>query len=356
MTSPLGLQGPAARGALRALASAVLFGLSTPLVQRLGVNIGPFSTGALLYLGAAGVALLAMRPATQEAALRTRDGPRLLGMAAMGAVLGPVALAWGLQRTSGASASLMLTLEAVFTAVLAWRLYGEAMDKRVALAMALLLAGGATLVVDQGLAGHGAALGLLAVMLATAAWGVDNALSRGVADRDPGQVVAAKSVLGVMATLSLAWLAGEGLPPLGASLALLVVGATGYGLSLRLYVLAQRAFGASRTASVYAFAPFVGVLGALALGERVLSVALLVAGLLMLVGVWVHVSESHEHRHHHAALEHEHAHVHGGALDDGHHHHVHHPMPTGAHSHWHRHEPVSHTHPHVPDAHHLHRH
>ena len=362
MTSVFRLRSPAARGALLALASAALFGLSTPFVQRFGVAIGPFSTAALLYLGAACVAALTMKPSTREAALRKSDLPRLMGMAAMGAVIGPVALAWGLQRSSGASASLMLTLEAVFTALLAWAWYGEAMDKRVALAMLLLLAGGAALVLDQGMAGQGATLGLLAVLLATAAWGVDNALSRGVADRDPGQVVGVKSILGVTATLALAALAGEGLPPLSAALALLVVGATGYGLSLRLYVLAQRAFGASRTGSVYAFAPFVGLLGAFALGERSLSLMVLLAGALMLGGVWLHVSESHEHEHKHAALAHEHAHVHGGADDDGHHSHPHDPSASGPHSHnhnhnhWHQHEPVQHSHPHVPDAHHLHRH
>ena len=159
MKSLFQLKGPAARGAGLALASAVLFGLSTPLVQRFGVAIGPFSTAALLYLGAACVALLTLKPASEEAALTRRNLPRLVGMAAMGAVLGPVALAWGLQRTSGASASLMLTLEAVFTALLAWVLYGESMDKRVALAMLLLLAGGATLVLDQGSAGQGAHAG-----------------------------------------------------------------------------------------------------------------------------------------------------------------------------------------------------
>lgn len=356
MTSVFHLRGPAARGALLALASAALFGLSTPFVQRFGVSIGPFSTAALLYLGATCVSSLTMKPPTQEAALGWSDLPRLMGMAATGAVLGPVALAWGLQRTSGASASLMLTLEAVFTALLAWIWYGEAMDKRVALAMLLLLAGGAVLVFDQGTAGQGATLGLLAVMLATAAWGVDNALSRGVADRDPGQVVGVKSILGVIATLTLAALTGEGLPPLGASLALMAVGATGYGLSLRLYVLAQRAFGASRTGSVYAFAPFVGLLGAFALGERSLSLLVLLAGALMLFGVWLHLSESHDHEHAHAALSHEHAHFHGGADDDGHHRHSHDPLIIGTHSHRHQHEPLRHSHPHVPDGHHLHRH
>jgi drug/metabolite transporter (DMT)-like permease len=345
---------PALRGAALALLAAALFGLSTPLVQRFGLGLGPFSTAALLYAGAAGVALFQRRGAAAEAPLRRSDAPRLLAMVAAGAVLGPVALAWGLQRTSGASASLLLTLEAVFTAVLAWRWYGEVLDGRVKTAVALLLAGGALLVLDQGLSGQVQLLGLLAVAVATVAWGVDNTLSRGVADRDPGQVVLVKAALGAGVTTALALAWGEALPPLRAALALLAVGATGYGLSLRFYLLAQRQFGAARTGSVFAFAPFIGALGAFALGERSASALLLLGGLLMAAGVVVHLLENHAHAHDHEALEHEHAHRH----DDGHHAHAH-PganAPSGAHSHWHRHEPGQHSHPHVPDAHHGHRH
>lgn len=343
---------PALRGAALALLAAALFGLSTPLVQRLGQGIGPFSTAALLYAGAAAVALFLRRGTAVEAPLRGRDLPRLLSMVAAGAVVGPVALAWGLQRTSGASASLLLTLEAVFTAVLAWRWYGEVLDGRVKTAVTLLLAGGVLLVIDQGLSGQVQLLGLLAVAVATVAWGVDNTLSRGVADHDPGQVVLAKAALGTSVTAAIAFAWGEPLPAWPAALALLAVGATGYGLSLRCYLLAQRHFGAARTGSVFAFAPFIGALGAFALGERSASALLLVGGLLMIAGVVVHLMEDHGHEHAHEALAHEHAHRH----DDGHHLHTHQPMPTGSHSHPHQHTPLHHSHPHVPDAHHAHRH
>lgn len=348
----IALNQPAFKGGLLALLAAVLFGLSTPLVQRFGAGLGPFTTAALLYLGAAGVALVSRQHAHQEAPLTRQDLPRLLAMASAGAVVGPVALAWGLQRTSGASASLMLTLEALFTAVLAWRWYGEAMDKRVGTAMLLLLAGGVVLVLEQGLAGQVQLLGLLAVMVATAAWGVDNTLSRGVAERDPGQVVLVKALLGSAATWVAAWLMEEPWPNWEVVLALLGIGASGYGLSLRFYLLAQRAFGAGRTGSVFAFAPFIGVVGAWALGERSISPFMLVGGALMVWGVVLHLSETHEHEHEHPALEHEHTHTH----DDDHHTHTHDVMPTGPHSHWHRHEPMRHSHPHVPDIHHQHRH
>ena len=343
---------PALRGGLLALLAALLFGLSTPLVQHFGRGLGAFATAALLYTGAALVGLALRQPATREARLRRSDMPRLLAMAALGAVIGPVALAWGLQHTSGSSASLMLSLEAAFTVLLAWRLYGETLDRRVALAMALLLAGGLALVLEQGLVGRVQLLGLLAVLAATAAWGIDNTLSRAVAERDPSQVVLVKAAIGATASFALAALAGETWPPVYAALALLAVGATGYGLSLRLYLLAQREFGAGRTGSVFAFAPFIGALAALAMGERSSSWLLAAGGALMLLGVLLHLAESHAHEHTHEALDHEHAHTH----DDGHHQHTHTDMPAGPHSHWHQHAPQRHVHPHVPDVHHQHRH
>jgi drug/metabolite transporter (DMT)-like permease len=199
------LNAPALRGGALALLAAALFGISTPLVQRLGVGLGAFSTATLLYAGAALVGAFSRQPETREARLRRGDMKRMLAMACFGAVLGPVALAWGLQHTSGTSASLMLTLEALFTATLAWMLYGETMDRRVWTAMLLLLAGGMALVLDQGLQGGVQLMGLLAVLLATVAWGVDNTLSRGLAERDPSQVVMVKAALGASATI-LPWL------------------------------------------------------------------------------------------------------------------------------------------------------
>ena len=343
---------PALRGGLFALLAATLFGVSTPLLQRAGEGVGVLTIAALLYASAATVGALSRRPAHREARLLRADLPRLLAMAFFGAVIGPVALAWGLQRTSGTSASLMLTLEALFTAVLAWRLYHETMDRRVWTAMALLLAGAVVLILDQQRGGGMQLWGLLAVAVATAAWGVDNTLSRALAERDPSQVVMAKGALGAAVTALLGFGLGEPLPTPAAALGLFAIGATGYGLSLRFYLLAQRAFGAARTGSVFAFAPFIGAAVAVAMGDRSAGGLMALGSALMLAGVVLHLAESHGHEHQHEAMEHEHAHRH----DDRHHEHVHDPMPQGAHSHRHRHEPLHHVHPHVPDAHHGHRH
>jgi len=343
---------PAMRGAGLALLAATLFGVSTPLVQRAGQGLGAFSTAALLYVGAAIVGALLRRPVQKEAALRSGDLRRVVLMALFGAAIGPVALAWGLQRTSGTSASLMLALEALFTVLLARMLYREQMDRRVWLAMLLLLVGGLVLVSDRGSVGGAQLIGLLAVLAATAAWGVDNTLSRALAERDPGQVVLAKSAFGALVTAALALAMREPMPSLGRAVALVAIGASGYGLSLRLNLLAQRAFGAARTGSVFAFAPFIGALLAIGMGDRSLSIGLATGGALMLAGVALHLAETHAHDHVHETMEHEHSHSH----DDGHHIHAHERMPVGEHSHGHRHEPLRHSHAHVPDAHHLHRH
>lgn len=338
-------------GALLAVAAAVFFGATTPLVQRAGAGISPFTTASLLYAGAALASVWPGRGRTEEA-LRLGDAPRLLLVAALGAVLGPTALAWGLQRTNGVAASLLLNLETLFTVVLARAVWGEPIGRRVALAVVATSASGVLLVAHAGPFGLHGEVGSLAIACATLAWAADNTLSRPLADRQPTQVVLAKSLCGAAASFAIARAEGEPWPSGGATVALLACGVVGYGLSLRLYLRAQRAIGAARTGSVFATAPFVGAAFAWALGQRADVATTVAAGALCAWAVWLHVTEHHAHDHEHDAIEHEHAHTH----DDAHHTHVHEGMPDGEHTHAHRHEAVTHAHAHGLDVHHRHRH
>jgi drug/metabolite transporter (DMT)-like permease len=343
----------ALRGTLLALASALAFGLSTPVVQRLvRAGAGPFATAMLLYAGAALVGLSSR--SRREAAVRREHLRRLALVAALGALVAPVLLAWGLAHTSGTSGALMLNLEAVFTVMLARLFYREHVSRRVVIAAAALVAGGALLVLDRtrdAAGGTLSALGVVAVAGAALFWALDNTLSRPLSALDPSGVVAGKGALGAALSLGAALAVRDTWPPLLASAGLVVVGGVGYGASLRLYLRAQRTIGAGRTASVFASGPFWGALLAAALGEEVgaLTIASAVA---MIAGVWLHLTEHHGHAHVHEPIEHEHAHVH----DDGHHDHVHDPMPNGEHTHVHRHDRLAHDHPHLPDLHHTHEH
>jgi drug/metabolite transporter (DMT)-like permease len=333
-----------------ALLAAASFGVTTPLVQRLGRGVGPFTTAALLYLGAAVVALATRRRASQEAPLRWSHAPRLIAIALCGATLAPAALAWGLQRTSGLSASLALNFEAVFSAAFGWLLYREQVGRHAASALGLMTLGGVLLVLARAQEGPMQLAGLVAVAGATLAWGLDNALSNALASLDPAKVVLAKAALGAASSSLLAVAFGEPPPLATATVGLLACGATGYGLSLRLYLLAQRRVGAARTASLFAVGPFVAAGVAALLGEPLGGWRSGVALAPMLVGLGLHLSERHAHAHRHRPMTHEHAHCH----DDLHHDHVHEPPVRGEHSHEHTHEPIEHDHAHMPDLHHDH--
>jgi drug/metabolite transporter (DMT)-like permease len=340
------------RGFAIALLAAMSFGATTPLVQKFGAREGPFVVAALLYVGSALVAVVTTRRKGREAPLKIHHALRLVAMALTGAVFAPTALAWGLQRTSGVSAGLGLNFEAVFTAACGYLIGREHIGRRAGVALALMTGAGALLVLGQAREGSTELLGLLAVIAATGGWGLDNALSNGVAHLDPGRVVFAKAALGAALSTVLAWIFRQRLPSVPTAMVLLGVGATGYGFSLQLYLLAQRRIGAARTASLFGTAPFIAALLAALFGERLGGSTTAAALVLLVIGVWLHVTERHEHRHHHGRLVHEHAHRH----DDGHHVHEHVPPVTGEHSHQHVHEPMDHDHAHMPDLHHAHEH
>jgi drug/metabolite transporter (DMT)-like permease len=342
-----------ATGAFLALLAAFSFGLTTPIIARAGHGLGPFSTAALLYAGAAlsAVALGRLSPSS-GAPLRRAHFARLLAIALAGGALAPSLLAWGLQRSGAATGSLLLNLEAVFTVLLARLVYREQIGRRVAVALGLMTLGGAALALDLASIAGFSLLGALAVVCATAAWALDNTLSRGLAEQDPVQVVASKGALGAAVTGLAALALGESRPTAFAFWALLACGATGYGLSLRLYLLAQRGIGAARTGSIFAIAPFVGASVAWLLGDRSPGAWTVVSAGLFGLGVVLHVTERHRHAHIHLATEHDHPHRH----DDGHHDHEHVPPFIGEHSHPHVHRRLEHEHEHGPDAHHEHEH
>lgn len=333
--------------------AALSFGVTTPIIEHAGRGVGALSTAAILYAGACASAFaIGVLSPVPGAPFRRAQLGRLAASALVGAGVAPTLLAWGLQHAGAMTGSLLLNLEAVFTVVLAWVLYREPIGRRVVTALALMAFGGMALAFDAVSGGRWSGMGVLAITGATAGWALDNALSRGLAAQDPAKVVAGKGALGAVLTGTIGFVLGEPLPRLGAALTLLACGATGYGLSLRLYLLAQRRMGAARTGSIFAAAPFIGAALAWALGDQTRGAWTVASAVLFGAGVALHVTERHRHVHTHFALEHEHAHRH----DDGHHEHRHDPPFIGEHSHPHRHEHVEHEHEHAPDVHHEHEH
>jgi drug/metabolite transporter (DMT)-like permease len=344
-----------------ALLSAALFGLSTPAAKALLGSVDPSVLAGLFYCGAGlGVAvlgwvrrgLLPAQTGAQEAPLQRKDVPWLAGAIAVGGIVGPLLLMVGLDRTAAATASLLLTLEAAATALMAWFIFRENFDRRIAAGMGCLIAGAAVLA-WSGQPSWSGLVGPLAIVGACVAWGLDNNLTRKVSLADPLQIVKWKGLIAGPLNLVLGLAVGASVPGLSATLLAGIVGFLGYGVSLALFVMALRHLGTARTGAYFATAPFIGAVGAiLVLGEPV-TAQLVLAGALMACGVWLHLTEVHEHEHSHEPMEHSHLHVH-----DAHHQHVHRPddPPGELHTHWHRHERLVHKHPHVPDMHHTHDH
>ena len=344
---------------MAALGAAVLFGMSTPFAKMLVGTVPPLLLAGLLYAGS-GLGLLVVlvgrrwwgRHGTSVTLPRRSEWLWLGGAILFGGVAGPVALTYGLAISEASTASLMLNLEAVLTAVLAWSLFRENFDRRVLWGMLCIVAGGVLLVWAPGRPAEGS-LGLALVALACLCWAVDNNLTRRVSAVDAVFVATAKGLVAGSVSLGLALVLGQALPSPGVLGLAMTVGFLGYGISLVLFVLALRHLGTARTGAYFSVAPFFGAAFAVVLQGDVVTIQLLAAGLLMAAGVWLHLTERHAHSHAHGLQEHAHAHSH-----DEHHRHAH-AFPWDGrepHSHSHVHHPLVHSHAHYPDVHHRHPH
>ncbi|KAB2969220.1 DMT family transporter [Zoogloea sp.] len=340
-------------GVAAALGAALLFGAGTPLAKLLLRDLSPFLLAGLFYLGS-GVGLSLFRGLRGAAPVRLARGEAgwLAGAVLAGGVAGPVLLMLGLAEMPASGASLLLNAEGVLTALLAWIVFKENFDRRIALGMAAIASGAAILSwpAEARFAGTMPALLILAACLA---WGIDNNLTRKVSLADASWIATVKGLAAGTVNLALAFALGERLPAWPITAAAMAVGFLAYGVSLVLFVIGLRHLGTARTGAYFSIAPFFGAALALAGGEA-LTLRLSAAGLLMGIGIWLHLTEQHAHVHAHEPMEHTHEHTH-----DDHHQHGHDfPVTAGTrHTHLHRHEPLVHGHPHFPDAHHQgHRH
>lgn len=335
-------------GVTAALGAALLFGASTPLAKMLLHDVGPWLLAGLFYLGS-GIGLTLWRLLTRAAPVHLPRGESgwLAGAILSGGVIGPVLLMFGLSGMPASGASLLLNAEGVLTALLAWLVFKENFDHRIAFGMAAIAAG-AVVLSWPGEAQFSGALPALAILGACLAWGIDNNLTRKVSLADATWIAAVKGMVAGSVNLTLAFLLGDRLPDWQTTVSAMCVGLLAYGVSLVLFVVGMRHLGTARSGAYFSVAPFFGAIIALATGEP-LTLRLTVAGALMAVGIWLHLTERHEHPHVHEVMEHTHEHTH-----EEHHQHTHEvPVVPGIkHTHLHRHEPLVHMHAHFPDAHH----
>lgn len=335
-------------GVAAALVAALLFGASTPIAKWFLHDVSPWMLAGLFYLGS-GIGLSVYRLIThaQRVTLQTGEIGWLAGAVLAGGVAGPVLLMFGLSGMPVSGAALLLNVEGILTALLAWVVFKENFDRRIVLGM-LAIASGAVVLSWPGEARFAGALPALAILGACLCWSIDNNLTRKVALADATWIAAVKGMVAGSVNFVLALWQGVELPGWWTVQSTMLVGLLAYGVSLVFFVIGMRDLGTARTGAYFSIAPFFGAVLAVLSGESV-TLPLLVAGALMALGIWLHLTERHEHEHAHDEIEHSHEHIH-----DEHHRHSHDFLvASGAkHSHLHWHEPMVHIHAHFPDAHH----
>ena len=345
-------------GPFFAVAAAVLFGLSSPLARVLIGSIDPWLLAGVLYLGSGlGMALIqlirtfASKKPTQIK-IAPKEIPWLMGVIFFGGIAGPVLLMYGLARTPASTSSLLLNLEGVFTAGLAWLVFKEHYNRRIIIGMIAIVIGGAILswAPDFKLE---SLVGPFLVACACLSWGIDNNLTRKISLNDPILITMIKSIAAGTTNFVIAVILGARIPGFALLSEAAGLGFVCYGMSIVCFILALRWLGASRTGAYFSAAPFVGAIVAIVVFGESVTIRLLAAAAFMGFGIYLHLTEAHEHEHTHDELDHTHSHTH-----DDHHQHDHgfFVRPGESHTHLHHHSKLTHRHPHFPDMHHTHSH
>lgn len=283
--------GDVRRGGLLAIAAAVLFGLSTPAAKAIVGNVFPLLLAGLLYLGSGlGLSIIVLFGKRHGTQLKRADVPWLLATVGFGGALGPALLMWGLTETTGSAASLLLTLEGVFTALIAWIVFREPFNRRIGVGMAAIFVGAVVLAL-RAPSGHAGTLGALAVAGACLSWAIDNNCTSRIADVDALTLASIKGIVAGAVNATLALIARSSFPSIGLMGVSALVGFFGYGLSLVFFVLALREIGAARTGAYFSTAPFLGAFVGLIAFSEPLTMSLIISGLLMGLGVYLHLTE-----------------------------------------------------------------
>ncbi len=348
------------RGQIEVIGAALLFAASVPANKMLLADVPPLALSGALYLSAGLFSALLFRypgAAAMESdqnAIRGSEWGWLAAAVGSGGVLAPLFLFTGLRQVSGHAAGLLLNFEAVFTIAFGVLIYGERLGKRGWLGATTVVLGSLLLAMPGESSGDGHnVVGVALVVGACALWGLDNNLTQRVSLRDARQVVAVKGLIGGATSLVLAaTFTGFGDWSAGRLVAVALVGALSFGLSIALFVRGLRQLGVLQTGTLFALAPgFAAVLSWIVLREPLRDSAL-ASLVIMTAGAIFLASDRHEHAHHHEALDHVHEHEH-----DSHHQHEHGDGEVAGHRHTHphRHQELSHAHPHAHDVHHRHR-
>lgn len=278
-------------GILLALFSAVLYALSTPFSKILLESVPSTMMAGLLYIGAGiGMGFVALfRKKTnrkpEDGKFTKAEFPYVFGMILLD-IAAPVCLMFGLRMTSAANASLLNNFEYAATALIAFFIFGEKISKRLWLGIsATVLA--CMILSFEGTAAFDFSKGSALVLLSAVLWGIENNCTKALSEKDPMIIVILKGVFCGGTSFLIAVFAGEKAENISAVVFALLLGAVSYGLSIFVFVYAQRYLGAARTSVYSAATPFAAAALSLVIFREVPGKQYFAALGLMLFGAFL---------------------------------------------------------------------
>jgi len=273
-----------------AILSAALYAISIPLSKILLIEIPPAMMAALLYLGAGiGMSILWVVRSNKdklksELKLTKKEMPYTVGMVVIN-IGAAVFLMIGLAMTTSSTASLLSNFEIVATSLIALLFFKEAISKKLWLAIGLITVASIFLSVKD-LSNVSFSFGSFFVLLGTICWGFENNFTRKLSVKDPLQIVIIKGFGSGLGSLLLAFIVKQTATNPVYIIATLALGFVAYGLSIYLYVYAQRYLGAAKTSTYYAIAPFIGVVLSFIMLFEIPTASFFIALLIMIVGTY----------------------------------------------------------------------
>lgn len=318
-----------------AFLAAVFYAINTPVSKFLLNNVTPTFMAAFLYLGAGvGVGIMYLFHIKKEEKaerLTKQDLPYTIGMIVLD-IAAPIFLMIGIKMGTASNASLLGNFEIVVTTLMALLIFKEQVSGKLWIAIGFITLSSIVLSFE-GSGSFQFSIGSLFVILATCCWGLENNCTRKISDKSTYEIVLLKGIFSGGGSFTIAMVLGEKIPEMVYIAIVMLLGFVAYGLSIFLYIRAQRNLGAAKTSAYYAVAPFIGSFLAFVVNGEKLAVEYFIGLALMLVGtvfvVYDTMINHHLHGHTHTIVHthngvththmitHEHEHNHFGN-EEGH--------------------------------------
>lgn len=279
------------KGIIFAVLAAALYAINAPFSKVLLDFIPPTLMAGFLYIGAGiGMFLIAIirkirGVSCKEQSLTKKEQPYTTAMILLD-IVAPICLMYGLKNTTAANAALLNNFEIVATAIIALIVFNEKISPRLWLGIIFVTISCGILSFEDISSFH-FSYGSLFVLLAAVCWGLENNCTRKISSKDPLEIVLLKGIFSGLGSIIIGIVIGERVTGVMSIVAVLAVGFVAYGLSIYLYVYAQRLLGAARTSAYYAIAPFIAVALSLIIFREIPKTTYFIALGFMVVGAWL---------------------------------------------------------------------